>query len=346
MKKNQTYNSAINDALRTKMSKDKNLIVFGLDVEDHNGIQGTTLGLEKFGKNRFFSTPLSEDSMTGIAVGAAAAGLRTVHVHIRMDFVLLCMNQLINMAAKMRYMYNGAVKIPMVVRCMVGRSWGQGAQHSQSLHSLFAHIPGLKVVAPSNSYDAKGLLISSIEENCPVIFMEHRLLYNNKTLTEQNFYKIPLGKARVMSKGNVLTLVSISHMTVICYKIVKIFRNHGINIELIDLRSIKPLDIKTILKSVNKTKKLLVVDNGWSFCGLSSEIISQISISSKHKFMMDKLTFLDIPCPTAPNLEDEFYPSPEKIVRKIESMIKIKKKIKLSNKDKSIKEVEEFKGPF
>ena len=346
MKKKQTYNSAINDALRIKMSKDKNLIVFGLDVEDHNGIQGTTLGLEKFGKNRFFSTPLSEDSMTGIAIGAAAAGLRTVHVHIRMDFILLYMNQLINMAAKMRYMYNGSVKVPMVVRCMVGRSWGQGAQHSQSLHSLFAHIPGIKVVAPSNSYDAKGLLISSIEENCPVIFMEHRLLYNNKTLTEQNFYKIPLGKARLMSKGNALTLVSISHMTLICYKVVKIFQKNGVNIEMIDLRSIKPLDTKTILKSVNKTKKLLVVDNGWSFCGLSSEIISQISTNSKNSILMDRLTFLDIPCPTAPNLESEFYPSPEKIVRKIESMLKIKKKIKLSNKDKSIKEVEEFKGPF
>ncbi len=166
-----SYSKAINDALHQKMQKDKNLVVFGLDVEDHNGIQGTTLGLNKYGKERFFSTPLSEDSMTGVAIGLAAAGLKVVHVHIRMDFVLLCMNQLINMASKMKYMYNGTVKVPIVIRCMVGRSWGQGAQHSQSLHSLFSHIPGLKVVSPSNSYDAKGLLISSIEENCPVIFM-------------------------------------------------------------------------------------------------------------------------------------------------------------------------------
>ena len=340
------YYSAINDALHLKMEADKNLVVFGLDVEDHNGIQGTTLGLNKFGRDRFFSTPLSEDAMTGVAIGLAASGLRVVHIHIRMDFVLLCMNQLINMAAKMRYMYNGTVKVPIVVRCMVGRSWGQGAQHSQSLHSLFSHIPGLKVVAPSNAYDAKGLLISSIEENCPVIFMEHRLLYNTKSFVKKNSYKIPLGKARLMTKGSDLTIVSISHMAVISYKVTEIFRRHGINIELIDLRSIKPLDINTVIKSVRKTGKLLVVDNGWSFCGLSSEIISQVSLKMNKKILIDKLTFLDIPCPTAPNLEKEFYPSPEKIIKKIYQMLKIKIKIKLTKSDLSIQEIDDFKGPF
>ena len=341
-----SYSKAINDALHQKMQKDKNLVVFGLDVEDHNGIQGTTLGLNKYGKERFFSTPLSEDSMTGVAIGLAAAGLKVVHVHIRMDFVLLCMNQLINMASKMKYMYNGTVKVPIVIRCMVGRSWGQGAQHSQSLHSLFSHIPGLKVVSPSNSYDAKGLLISSIEENCPVIFMEHRLLYNTQSFVKKNIYRIPFGKARVMSKGSDLTIVSISHMSIITYKVVQILKRHGINIELIDLRSIKPIDLKTIIKSVNKTKKLLVVDNGWSFCGLSSEIISQVAIKFNRKILMDKITFLDTPCPTTPTLEEEFYPSPEKIIKKIKKMLKLKTKIKLSNEDKSIKEVQEFKGPF
>lgn len=341
-----TYSVAINEALHIKMSKDKKLVVFGLDVEDHNGIQGTTLGLKKYGDSRFFSTPLSEDAMTGVAIGLAAAGLRVVHIHIRMDFMLLCMNQLINMAAKMRYMYNGTVKVPLVVRCMVGRSWGQGAQHSQSLQSLFSHIPGLKIVAPSNAYDAKGLLISSIEENCPVIYMEHRLLYNTKSYVKKNYYKVPIGKARIMTKGEDLTIVSLSHMSILSYRVAKILKKYGINIELIDLRSIKPLDINTIIKSVKKTNKLLVIDNGWSFCGLSSEIIAQVSLKCNKRILFEKLTFLEAPCPTAPNLEKEFYPSPEKIIMTVKKMLNINININLSRQEKSIKEVDDFKGPF
>lgn len=342
-----TYSQSINQALDQMMHTDKNLIVFGLDVEDHNGIQGTTLGLKKYGKNRFFSTPLSEDSMTGVAIGAAAAGLKVVHVHIRMDFVLLAMNQIVNMAAKMRYMYNGQVKVPLVIRCMVGRSWGQGPQHSQSLASIFAHIPGLKVCAPSNPYDAKGLLISAIKENCPVIFMEHRLLYETKSFVPNKIYNIPIGLSRFLTKGKDITLVSNSHMSSICYKVAKILKKFNIEVELIDLRTIKPLDIKTILKSVKKTNKLLVVDNAWSFCGLSSEIISQVFLKNQSKsFIADKITFLDVPCPTTPSLEKEFYPSPKKIIHKIINMLSITKKIYLSEKDLNIKEIDNFRGPF
>jgi pyruvate dehydrogenase E1 component beta subunit len=264
-----------------------------------------------------------------------------------MDFLLLATNQLINMAAKLRYMYNGTVKVPLVVRCMVGRSWGQGAQHSQSLASLFSHIPGLKVCAPSNAFDAKGLLISSINQNCPVIFMEHRLLYNTKSFVPKKLYQVKFGRARIMKKGKDITVVSNSHMTSICLKALKILERNNISAELIDLRSIKPLDIKTILKSVTKTKKLLVVDNAWSFCGVSSEIISQVYLNLPYKkIKSDKLTFLDIPCPTAPNLEHHFYPSPKKIVNKVCSLLQIKKKIFLSKEDQNIKELVDFKGPF
>ena len=186
------YVDALREAFEQEMERDPSVFLFGLDVDDHKAIQGSTAGLlEKFGPGRCFGTPLSEDAMTGVAIGAAIAGYRPIHVHIRMDFMLLCMNQLVNMAAKAHYMYNGQVKVPLVVRTMIGRSWGQGGQHSQALHSLFMHIPGLKVVMPATPYDAKGLLISSIEDDSPVVFIEHRWLYNIHGHVPEGLYRVP-----------------------------------------------------------------------------------------------------------------------------------------------------------
>lgn len=185
------------------MDRDPDVFVFGLDVDDPKGIQGSTLGLQqRFGRERVFNTPLSEDAMTGLAIGAAMAGMRPIHVHIRMDFLMLCMNQLINMAAKAHYMYGGQVRVPMVVRSMIGKSWGQGAQHSQGLYSMFMHVPGLKVVAPSNAHDAKGCLIAAIRDDNPTIFVEHRLLYPTEAYTPNDAYTVPFGKARVVAKGS------------------------------------------------------------------------------------------------------------------------------------------------
>src|SRR5215470_16905337 len=173
-----TYVDALCEAVTQEMERDSSVFVMGLDVDDHKAIQGSTRGLQqRFGPGRVFTTPLSEDAMTGVAIGAAMAGMRPIHVHIRMDFLMLCMNQLINIAAKSCYMYDGQVKVPLVVRSMIGKSWGQGAQHSQGLYSMFMHVPGLKVVAPSNAYDAKGCMIAAIRDDNPVIFVEHRLLY-------------------------------------------------------------------------------------------------------------------------------------------------------------------------
>src|SRR6266849_5986331 len=164
-----SYVDALREAAAQEMRLDPRVFLFGLDVDDHKAIQGSTRGLlEEFGAERVFGTPLSEDAMTGVAIGAAMAGMRPIHVHIRMDFLLLCMNQLVNIAAKSRYMYDGQVSVPMVVRSMIGKSWGQGAQHSQALQSMFMHVPGLKVVAPSTPYDAKGILVQSIRDNNPV----------------------------------------------------------------------------------------------------------------------------------------------------------------------------------
>src|SRR5579864_6178935 len=173
-----SYVDAVREATDLEMARDPAVILFGLDVDDPKAIQGTTRGLvEKFGSQRVFGTPLSEDAMTGAAIGMAQAGLRPIHVHIRMDFLMLAMNQLVNVAAKSRYMFGGKVALPVVVRSMIGKSWGQGAQHSQGLYSFFMHVPGLKVVAPTTPYDAKGCLIEAIRDDNPVMFIEHRLLH-------------------------------------------------------------------------------------------------------------------------------------------------------------------------
>src|SRR5438067_1863066 len=198
-----SFADAVREAADQEMARDPSVIVFGLDVDDPKAIQGTTRGLvEKYGPGRVFGTPLSEDAMTGAAIGMALAGLRPIHVHIRMDFLMLAMNQLINVAAKSRYMYGGQVSVPLVVRSMIGKSWGQGAQHSQGLHSMFMHVPGLKVVAPATPYDAKGTLIQSIRDDNPVMFVEHRLLHYLEGVVPETSYTVPLGRARILAPGS------------------------------------------------------------------------------------------------------------------------------------------------
>src|SRR5229473_2754418 len=205
-----SYVGALREAVAQEMERDESVFVMGLDVDDHKAIQGSTEGLQRrFGADRVFTTPLSEDAMTGVAIGAAMAGMRPIHVHIRMDFLMLCMNQLVNMAAKAHYMYGGQVDVPLVVRAMIGKSWGQGAQHSQGLHSLFMHIPGLKVAAPSNAHDAKGCMIAAIRDDNPVIFVEHRLLYFSEAYTPQDSYTVPPGHSRVITHGDDITVVGV-----------------------------------------------------------------------------------------------------------------------------------------
>src|SRR5271165_7249337 len=193
-----SYVDAVCEATDLEMARDPAVIVFGLDVDDPKAIQGTLRGLvAKYGPERVFGTPLSEDAMTGTAIGMALAGLRPIHVHIRMDFLMLAMNQLVNVAAKSRYMYGGQVSVPLVVRAMIGKSWGQGAQHSQGLHSFFMHVPGLKVVAPTTPHDAKGCLIAAIRDDNPVLYVEHRILHFQKGPVQEETYAVAPGKARV-----------------------------------------------------------------------------------------------------------------------------------------------------
>jgi pyruvate dehydrogenase E1 component beta subunit len=311
-----TYVDALREAVAQEMRRDPSVFVFGLDVDDHRAIQGSTRGLvDEFGPERVFGTPLSEDAMTGVAIGAAMAGMRPIHVHIRMDFLMLCMNQLINIAAKSRYMYDGQVKVPLVVRAMIGKSWGQGAQHSQGLHAMFMHVPGLKVVAPSNAHDAKGCLIAAIRDNNPVVFVEHRLLYFTDAYVPEDSFEVPFGGARVCTEGDAITIVGISNMLVEALRAHELLAEVGIDAEVIDPISLVPLDTETIAQSVRRTGRLLVVDNAWTTCGASAEIVARVAEACHNgkPIKVRRMGYAPTTCPTSPVLETEFYADPAKI---------------------------------
>jgi acetoin:2,6-dichlorophenolindophenol oxidoreductase subunit beta len=320
-----TYVESLREAIAQEMRRDSRVFLFGLDVDDHKAIQGSTRGLvQEFGAERVFGTPLSEDAMSGVAIGAAMAGMRPIHVHIRMDFLMLCMNQLINIGAKSSYMYDGQVKVPLVVRSMIGKSWGQGAQHSQGLHAMFMHVPGLKVVAPSNAYDAKGCLIAAIRDNNPVIFVEHRLLYFTDAFVPEEPFEVPFGKARICSQGDDITLVGISNMLMECLRAHEILVEAGIQAEVIDPITLVPLDIDTIVQSVRRTGRLLVVDNAWTNCGASAEIVARVAegVQNGKPIRVHRMGYAATTCPTTPVLEEAFYPDPGKIAQQAYAMVR------------------------
>ncbi len=344
------YGEAIREAISQEMERDTNVILFGMDVDDHKAILGSTEGLrEIYGSERVFSTPLSEDAMTGVAIGAAMAGLRPIHVHIRMDFLTLCANQLINMAAKSRYMFGGAVKVPMVVRSIIGKSWGQGPQHSQSLYSLFAHIPGLIIVAPSNAHDAKGCMISAIRNDNPVLFVEHRMLYYTRAFVQEAPFEQPLGRARVCAVGDDITIVGISNMVVECLRVREILAHVGISSEVIDPISLAPLDIETILESARRTGRLLIVDNAWTSCGMSAEIAARVaeSLYPSEQISIQRMGFAPVTCPTTSSLEKVFYPNPTTISQKAYAMVRPESTGWQPKPDQAeLAYQREFKGPF
>ena len=320
-----TYVDALREATAQEMERDSSVFVMGLDVDDHKAIQGSTRGLRQhFGADRVFTTPLSEDAMTGIAIGAAMAGMRPIHVHIRMDFLMLGMNQLVNIAAKSRYMYGGAVSVPLVVRCIIGKSWGQGAQHSQGLHAMFMHVPGFKVVAPSNPYDAKGCLIAAIRDDNPVIFVEHRLLYPLDADVPERPYTVEFGRARVLREGRDLTIVAVSNMVAESLRAADLLAAAGLSAEVIDPVSLVPLDIDTVLKSARRTRRLLVVDNAWSMCGAGGEIVAQVieRAGPSAGIAVRRLGFAATTCPTSPPLEHLFYPNPTTIAAAAHALIR------------------------
>lgn len=346
------FNEAINDALYLSMKKDKNVIILGLGVDDPKRVFGTTHQLlETFGRKRVFDMPTAENSMTGIALGASIEGVRPVISHQRVEFSLLAFEQMINQAAKWHYMSAGKMRAPLVIRMIIGRGWGQGSQHSQSLESIFAHIPGLKVVCPSNAKDAKGLLISSIEDNNPVIFFEHRWLCNTSSYVPQKHYKIKIGKSLKIKNGKDITIVTYSYMVIEVLKALKILKKYKISADVIDLRTLRPLDSIPIMTSVKKTKRVLVVDNGWSTYGVASEIIALISEKFSKNMLSNpiRIGVNQSPIPSTRALAQYCYPDSKLILKSIEKIFKIKIHKKdfpnLSLEETDVPD-ETFTGPF
>lgn len=306
-----TQAQAIREALEQAMAEDPRVIVIGEGVPDPKAIFGTTAGLlQRFGPARVFDMPIAENGMTGICIGAAISGLRPVMVHQRIDFALLCMDQLVNNAAKWRYMCAGQVSVPLVVRLIIGRGWGQGAQHAQSLQALFGHIPGLKVVMPTSGHDAKGLLLAAIRDDNPVLFIEHRWLHGIQDQVPQEAYSLPLDKARICRPGRHLTLVAFSYMVVEALLAAEALAPWGLDVEVIDARSVRPLDMPTILDSVRRTGGLAVADTAWKTGGIGAEVVAGVCENAFFALRRAplRLGLPDLPAPTSPHLSRDYYP--------------------------------------
>ena len=348
-----TYSQAINKAIEEEMQRNKNLVCFGLGANDNMKFFGTTKGLkEKFGEQRVFETPTSENAMTGIGIGMSLYKNPCIMMHQRLDFFLLAMDQLVNSAAKWHYMFGGIKSVPITIRLVVGKGWGQGPTHSQNLQSWFNHIPGLKVVMPSYADDAKGLLISSIFDSNPVIFLEHRWLHSTNAIVNQGNYKVKIGKAKICKKGKHITILSMSYLTLEAVKASKyLYDKFKISAEIIDLRTIKPLDWTTIFYSIKKTRRLLVLDTGFTTGSVAAEIIAKITIEKFNllKVAPIRLAMPDVPEPTSSALTKNFYTRADDIVISVLKSLRINhKNVKLDFKQSGPADVPDsnFKGPF
>ena len=320
-----SYKDALYEALDQSLAKDPRVFIMGEGVDDPGGVFGTTKGLhEKYGRDRVFDTPIAENSLTGIAAGAAMAGLRPVFVHSRMDFLLLSLDQLVNHAAKWSYMTGGKVSVPLVVRTVSARGWGSGAQHSQCLQGMLMNAPGLKIAAPATPYDAKGLLVSSIIDNNPVLFVEHRWLYKTIGNVPDTLYSIPFGKGVVRKKGKDVTIVAVSYMLVEALKAAEKLEAQNISAEVIDLRTIKPIDEDIIIESLTKTGRLIITDTGWKTGGVAAEIAAIVAEKAVHllKKPVVRVCCPDIPTPAGDLQEKAFYPDYETICDKVAELMK------------------------
>jgi pyruvate/2-oxoglutarate/acetoin dehydrogenase E1 component len=319
-----SYREAIRDALREEMRRDERIFVMGEDVAIYGGAYGTTRDLyEEFGEERVKDTPISEGAIVGAAAGAAMCGLRPVAEIMYIDFITLGMDQLINIVAKNRYMFGGKTTIPMVLRTQGGAGRGIAAHHSQSLEAWFVHIPGLLIATPANPYDAKGLLKTAIRDDNPVLFIEHKILYSTTGEVPEGDYMVPLGQAKVTRPGQDVTVVSYSRMANRSLEAAEVLVAEGINAEVIDLRSLRPLDMDSVLESVKKTGHLVLVSEGYKNANALCEVAFRAN-----EFAFDyldgpmvRVCAADVPMPMSPILEDAAVPSVENIAEGIRQAV-------------------------
>ncbi|MEA5115507.1 MAG: alpha-ketoacid dehydrogenase subunit beta [Geobacteraceae bacterium] len=313
-----TYRDALNAALKEEMRHDPSIVIWGEDVALYEGSFKVTRGLlAEFGEERVKDTPISENTIIGAAVGAAMGGLRPVAELMTVNFALLAMDQLINHMAKIRSMFGGQVNLPMVVRMPGGGGSQLGAQHSQSLESYFMHCPGIYVVTPATPSDAKGLLKASIRDNNPVVFLEHELLYNSKgEVPSEGEHLVPLGKAAISRYGTDVTIIAYSRMSILSLQAAQELEKDGISCEVVDLRSLAPLDTETFLESVRKTSRAVVVSECWKTCGVGSEIASLVfeNCFDILSAPVKRISGLDVPMPYSRKIEKLCIPQVEDIV--------------------------------
>ena len=330
------YREAINEAIRQEMERDETVIIMGEEIaggagREHLGIVDawggpfrTTVGLiQQFGNQRVLDTPLSEAAFVGAAIGAASTGMRTIAELMFVDFVGVCMDQLLNNAAKMRYMFGGQVTLPFTLLTRIGAGFGSAAQHSESYYSIFSHIPGLKGVVPSDSYTAKGLLTAAIRDDDPVVYFEHKGLYGNRGPVPEEPYEWPIGKARTVREGTDITLVGISRMTWVCVAAAEELAKSGISAEVVDLLSISPIDYDHVIDSVRRTHRIVVVDEDTPICSLASEICSRVA--EEAFYYLDappsKVTAPHTPVPYSRSMEDAYVPNESRVIKTVQGLL-------------------------
>ena len=323
-----SYREAIREALEQALERDPRVFLFGEGIDDPGGVFGTTIGLvERFGRDRVMDSPIAENAMTGVMAGAAMTGMRPVYIHMRVDFLPMAMDQMVNHVAKWCYMTGGRVKVPLTVRAVIGRGWGSAAQHSQSLQALVAHIPGLQVLMPASPYDAKGMLLASIAGDRPTLIIEHRWLYDQKEGVPPDPYFVPSGKALLRREGKDITVVATSYMVYEALRAAAALEKDGISTEVVDLRSLQPLDERSVIDSVNKTGRLVVADTGWKLCGVSAEVaaIAAEQCHARLKAPVRRICLPATPTPACHSLEKAYYPTFEDIVRTVKELTAGKK---------------------